>query len=277
MTHRIYGPRPTPHSVPIVVLHGFLGSMKNVQNMCRRITSNTNRTVVAVDARNHGSSPYTDSHNYFDLAADVSRLITMLGVQKSILIGHSMGGRTAMVLALMEPSKVASQIIVDISPMTTTTNLKNTFPMVLEEMANIDFKGMNLNKAKLFARKKIFATGFCPSERDLHLILMNIGLLKDETIGWKYNLNALRDNTNKILSFPTIPEQQYFGPTLFLGGQLSYAVPPDDMPGIHELFPNAHLLFIKGAGHNVHLDNPYSFYEAVMQFLLYNALVDTKT
>ncbi|PZC81877.1 sn-1-specific diacylglycerol lipase ABHD11 [Helicoverpa armigera] len=273
--YKIHGPSPTPSSVPIFVLHDCLGSKKNWESICQKMAGNTNMTVVAVDARNHGDSPYDLSHGYYDLAEDMSILIKKFGVDKCIFVGHSMGGRTAMLYALNEPSKVASLIVVDASPVSMPNGLADFYPKTIDVLSKIEFKDIDLNKAKLAARNKILESGLFQNELDLQLILMNISQLKDAKLGFKYNLEALKNNISKIVSFPTVPDKQYFGPTLFLGGQLSYALPPDDMAGIHQLFPNAHLFYIQGAGHNVHAHNPNAFYDTVMQFLYYNALMQT--
>lgn len=110
LAHKIHGPSPEAGSTPIIVLHGLLGSKKNWDSMCKKLTSQMNTTVVAADARNHGESPHDSSHNYYDLASDVSQLIQKLSLKNANVIGHSMGGRTAMVLALTE---VSLDILVD--------------------------------------------------------------------------------------------------------------------------------------------------------------------
>uniref|UniRef100_A0A2A4JLE5 sn-1-specific diacylglycerol lipase ABHD11 n=1 Tax=Heliothis virescens TaxID=7102 RepID=A0A2A4JLE5_HELVI len=247
---RVHGPRPTSASVPIFVLHDCLGSKANWEHICQRITMSTNMTVIAVDARNHGDSPEASSHGYYDLAEDITYLLNSLNIDKGIFIGHSMGGRTAMLYALTEPTKVASLVVVDISPASIPNCLAEFYPKAVDVLSSVEFNDMDLDKAKLAARKEILDSGLFQSEIDLQLILMNIARMKNNYIGWKYNLDALKSNMSKILSFPTVPEKQYYGPALFLAGQLSYALKPDDMPGIHRLFPNAHLFYVQGAGHN---------------------------
>lgn len=102
LAHKIHGPSVSDSNTPIFVLHGLLGSKKNWDSMSKKISSATQKTVVAADARNHGESPHDSSHTYNDLASDVSFLMSKLTVSKAHVIGHSMGGRTAMVLALSE-------------------------------------------------------------------------------------------------------------------------------------------------------------------------------
>lgn len=102
LTYKIHGLKPSETSKQIVVLHGLLGSKRNWNGVSSKIASTHNACVVAADARNHGDSPHDSSHTYFDLASDVSQLITKLSMKKVHVIGHSMGGRTAMTLALTE-------------------------------------------------------------------------------------------------------------------------------------------------------------------------------
>ncbi|XP_063892527.1 sn-1-specific diacylglycerol lipase ABHD11 isoform X2 [Helicoverpa armigera] len=269
LVFKVYGPSLTPDTVPIIVLHGFLGSMRNWQSMCNRITSHTNRSVIAVDARNHGDSPHADSHNYLDLAADVSKLITKLAIKKSIIIGHSMGGRTAMVLSLSEPSKIASQVIADISPVTTTTGLKDFFPKVLEVMASVDFKGKDLVNAQKEAKNVILKNDLFEHPESVYFILMNIGRLPNNTYGWKCNVPTLKKDFHHIADFPkdVLSGRTFEGPVLFIGGSESSFIPPGDITGIKQLFPKAVLRYIPNVGHNVHAEDPNAFFNMVVQFL----------
>lgn len=102
LAYKMHGPNVTDANIPIVVLHGLLGSKKNWDSMSKKLSSALQKTVIAADARNHGESPHESSHTYHDLASDVSFLMSKLTIKKAHVIGHSMGGRTAMVLALSE-------------------------------------------------------------------------------------------------------------------------------------------------------------------------------
>nr|XP_021182527.2 protein ABHD11 [Helicoverpa armigera] len=275
LSYRIHGPSPRPGSVPIFVLHDCLASKKNWETFCHKLTVPTNMTVIAADARNHGDSPHHSSHGYYDQAADVSHLLTKFSVEKGIFIGHGMGGRTAMVLALTQPTKVASMVVVDISPVSTSCGLADFYPKTIDALSTMDFKGMNINTAEQTAKNKMIENNLFQTEKELDYMLMNVGKLKNRTYGWKYNLGALRKNVDNIVSFPKLNKKQYPGPVLFLGGKLSFAIPFEDMPGILKIFPRAQILYIDGAGHNAHVDQPQTFYDTVMQFLHYNSLMQT--
>lgn len=101
LAYKVHGDT-TFYQTPIIVLHGFLGSKRNWDSMSKRINDSTSVSVIAVDARNHGESPHVSTHSYKDLASDVHELLVKLSIKEALVLGHSMGGRTAMVLALME-------------------------------------------------------------------------------------------------------------------------------------------------------------------------------
>lgn len=101
VAYKVHGDT-TFYQTPIIVLHGFLGSKRNWESMSKKINDSTSMRVIAVDARNHGESPHESTHSYKDLASDVRELFAKLSIKEALVLGHSMGGRTAMVLALME-------------------------------------------------------------------------------------------------------------------------------------------------------------------------------
>ncbi|KAF9407723.1 hypothetical protein HW555_012343 [Spodoptera exigua] len=275
VAHRIHGPSPSPGSLPIIVLHGCLGSKKNWEKICNYITVSTYKTVIAVDARNHGDSPYTANHNYHSLAADVSKLMSKFSIEQSIIIGHSMGGKTGMVLALTEPSKVASLVVVDTSPVSIPGTLADEYPKIMKAMTTVDFKGMDLESARDLAKNKMMQHNLFHSEHDLQNILVNIGKLADKSIGWKYNLKTLMNTVDDIISFPNMFGRTYKGPTLFVAGRLSYAIPPEDLRGIRKLFPGACLVYVEGVGHHVHAEDPNTFLDTITQFLSDNSKIQT--
>nr|XP_021184901.2 protein ABHD11 [Helicoverpa armigera] len=269
LVYKLYGPSLTPDTVPIIVLHGFLGGKRNWHTVSNRIACHTYRTVIAVDARNHGGSPHTDSHTYLDLAADVCKLIKKLHIKKSVIMGHSMGGRTAMVLALTEPSKIARQIIIDISPVSTCQSLKKFFPHVLEVMSAMDFKGKDLASAKMQAKSIILKHHLFKREESMYFVLRNIGKLPDNSFGWECNVRTLLKDFHHVADFPTeaLRGRTFEGPVLFIGGSESSFIPPEDITGIRQFFPKAVLRYIEDVGHNLHVQDPTTFFNMVIQFL----------
>ncbi|XP_038217333.1 protein ABHD11-like [Zerene cesonia] len=253
---------------PVIVIHGLLGMKKNWESVSKSINESTNKAVIAVDVRNHGESPHTESHTYPELASDISQLISKLSIKSSHVIGHSMGGRTGMVLALTEPAKVASLIVVDISPVSTAGILNDFFPKLIEVMKAVNYKGAdNISKARSIAKEHLVKSGLVKAESS-GFLLINVGLRPDGSYGWLCNLNALNKHFPDIATFPSgLDGKQYSGPTLFIGGEESNYLPRQDLPGIKKYFPNAKLEYVKDVGHNVHAEDPNAFLKIVLRFL----------
>ncbi|XP_075983984.1 sn-1-specific diacylglycerol lipase ABHD11-like [Anticarsia gemmatalis] len=272
LAYKIHGPSPSGSSKNIIALHGLLGSKRNWDSMCKMINSATNASVVAADIRNHGDSPHNSTHTYPELASDVSQLITKLSMNKAHIIGHSMGGRTGMVLALSEPSKVASLVVADISPVSTAGILNDFFPKLIDVMKSVNFQGSDtLGKARTAAKTTILSSGLIDSPEGAAFIIMNVGQLADKSYGWKCNLDALKQNFVTIATFP--PDyngKQYPGPTLFIGGGRSNYLPKTDEPGIKSYFPQAELQYIPHVGHNVHAEDPTAFLNILKDFFSKN-------
>ncbi|CAH0595412.1 unnamed protein product [Chrysodeixis includens] len=267
LAYKVYGPSPTS-GTPILVLHGLLGSKRNWNNVCNQLTASMNTSVIAVDARNHGDSPHDSSHTYLELASDVSKLITSLSLNSAVLIGHSMGGRTGMALALTEPSKVEKLVVVDITPVARELR-RDYFPKLMTVMKSVSFEGLDtVQKARDAVKTKITESGLIKGTDQMFYIFMNIGQEKDGSFKWRCNVDALINNFDEVASFPDLSGKTYEGPTLFVGGQESDHIPPDDITAIQKLFPKAQLQYVSGAGHNVHAEKPKEFLNLVIPFLL---------
>ncbi|XP_013190921.2 protein ABHD11-like [Amyelois transitella] len=267
LAYKIHGRRPTD-GIPVIVLHGLLGSKRNWDTMSKNISHGLNRSVVAVDIRNHGDSPHVNSHTYAELAEDVVKLLGKLSVSKADLIGHSMGGRTAMVLALSEPSKISHLVVVDISPVSTAGILNDFFPKLIDVMKSCNIESQpDEAAAKNVAKEKIYASGIVPPNAPIHFILMNIGTRANK-VAWKCNLDVLKHHFTDIASFPSeMAGKTFDGPTLFVGGRNSNYIPPDDITGIKGFFPKADLVYVQGVGHNPHAEDPNAFFNIVTNFL----------
>ncbi|XP_059054204.1 uncharacterized protein LOC131848388 [Achroia grisella] len=268
LAHIIHGKKPK-EGTPIFILHGLLGAKKNWESMSKKIASSMQKSVIAIDARNHGESPHDPSHTYLNLASDVVQLMNKLSVKQIDIIGHSMGGRTAMVVALTEPLKISHLVVVDISPVPTTIVLDSVFPKLLDFMKTIKFHYFkNLVEARADVKKKLMASGVIENEGMSNFILMNIGTKPDKSIGWNCNIPALKENFKYIATFPTeVSGKQYSGPTLFIAGKESSYILPSHIDTILKYFPKAELKYVPGTGHNVHAEDPSTFYNLVTQFL----------
>lgn len=242
----------TPDSqLPLLIVHGLYGSARNWSVIARRLSAN--RHIVAVDMRNHGSSFHSDTHDYPAMADDLAQVIKHFG-GKSDVLGHSMGGKAAMVLALTRPELVNRLIVADIAPVSYT----HTQIHLVEAMQALDLSRVE----KRSDADRLLETSIeTPSVRAFLLQSLDI---KERR--WRLNLDALGANMPEILSFPEVTSQ-FDGPTLMLSGAESDYVLPQHKPLIRNLLPNAKFAKIPGAGHWLHAEKPREFEAAIETYL----------
>lgn len=243
----VHGPdRPGP---PLLIAHGLFGSGRNWGVLARRLSAD--RPVLTVDMRNHGASFRDDDHSYPAMARDLSEVIAAHGGQADVL-GHSMGGKAAMTLALTEPERVRRLIVADIAPV----------PYDHSQQENID--AMRRVDLGAIASRADAAAQLGELPPDVAAFLLQSLDMKERR--WRLNLDALEANMAAILSFPEI-DGRFEGPALFLSGAESSYVRPEHRPRIKALFPRARFAKIPGAGHWLHADKPRETQAAVAQFL----------
>jgi len=241
---------------PVVILHGLYGAKRNWASIAARLASR--RRVLTVDLRNHGESAWDARHDYEALAADVARLIeTRIGGPADVL-GHSMGGKAAMMLALGRPDLVARLVVVDIAP-APSPGTAAVAPHVLRAVP----------LAGLTRRAEVEAA-LAPAIPDpaVRAFLAANVRCGPNGLAWTINLEALDRHFADILSFPDVPAGVSFTkPTLFIAGGRSDYVRPEHQPAIERLFPTASVQAIPGAGHWVHAEAPAAFLEVAERFL----------
>lgn len=241
--------------VPLVILHGLFGMSDNWQTLARRFAER--RTVVLLDLRNHGQSPHDPAHDYPAMAGDVAETVRHLGYARADVLGHSMGGKVAMRLALDTPGLVRRLVVVDMGV--------RAFPGGHERY----FAAMrNLPIADPLSRKQVDARlAETVDDPGIRMFLMK-NLRRERTGGyaWKLNLEALEANYASILAALEAPAPSAV-PALFVRGGRSHYVRDEDWPAIAALFPRATLTTVAGAGHWVHAEAPGALREAVTAFL----------
>ncbi len=239
----------------LVILHGLMGAARNWAGMVQTLSEG--RRVVALDLPNHGASPWSETMDYPFLAAQVAEAIGDLGGRAAVL-GHSMGGKAAMVLALTRPELVERLVVADIAPVAYT----HTFAPYVRAM-----RAVPLGQVSRRAEVEAQLAARIPDPRVRAFLMQN--LENGETgYRWRPNLAVLNAAMDDILAFPALREaSRYEGPTLFLAGADSDYVLPDHLPQIHRLFPAARLESIPGAGHWLHADQPAAFTAALRRFL----------
>ncbi|XP_054445228.1 sn-1-specific diacylglycerol lipase ABHD11 [Pteronotus mesoamericanus] len=265
-------PRPVPLSYKLldgeaarpalVFLHGLFGCKTNFNSIAKALAQQTGRRVLTVDARNHGDSPHNPDMSYEAMSQDLQDLLSQLGLVPCVLIGHSMGGKTAMLLALQRPELVERLIAVDISPVETTSI--SDFPAYMAAMRAINIPDeVSRSSARKLADKQL--SSLIQDTAVRQFLLTNL-VEADGRYIWRVNLDALAQHVDKILAFP--PRQEsYPGPTLFLLGGNSKFVPPSHHPEIRRLFPRAQMQTVPNAGHWIHADRPQDFMAAIRGFL----------
>ncbi|KAM3928219.1 sn-1-specific diacylglycerol lipase ABHD11 [Leptodactylus fuscus] len=247
---------------PLVLLHGLFGSKSNFQSIARALVRRTGRKVLTVDARNHGTSPHCDVVTYPAMSADVRHLLRQLKISTCVLIGHSMGGKTAMTLALEEPAMVERLVSVDISP--SPTRPQTGFPQYIRVMQNVSLEGkMPRSTARRLADEQLSTT---VKESSIRQFLLTNLVQENGHFKWRVNLDAISNHLQDILDFPEC-HSSYTGPTLFLGGANSPYISSENYPDIERLFPNASVEYIEGAGHWVHAERPQDFLNAICNFV----------
>ena len=239
--------------VPLLIVHGLFGSARNWRVVQKRLAEG--RRVIAVDLRNHGDSFWSADHSYEALAEDLAEVIAAHGGVADVL-GHSMGGKAAMVLALSEPALVGRLIVADIAPVA----YGHTQAAHIEAMQAVDMTAVTRRSE---ADKQL---ALRVAEAPLRAFFLQSVELGETGAKWKLNLDALGAEMPHIMGFPSL-ERQFEGPTLFLSGAESDYVKPKVQPEIPALFPRAEFAAIAGAGHWLHAEKPREFLLEVERFL----------
>lgn len=238
---------------PLLIVHGLFGSARNWGVIARHLARG--RPVFAVDMRNHGQSPRSDSHSYADMAADLAKVIAAHGGKADVL-GHSMGGKAAMQLALTRPELVRKLVVADIAPVAYGHDQTRHINAMRDlDLADLSSRGE--------ADRRLALTLDDPSLRAFFLQSLD---LKEQPPKWRLNLDALEREMPKIVGWPGTTGQ-FDGPTLFLTGSDSHYVQPEHREIIRALFPKARFAKIPGAGHWLHAERPREFEAAVEVFL----------
>ncbi|MZR12620.1 alpha/beta fold hydrolase [Maritimibacter sp. DP07] len=236
---------------PILIVHGLFGSGRNWGVIAKRLSDS--RRVVTVDMRNHGDSPRADDQSYAAMAEDLAEVIEEIGGPADV-IGHSMGGKAAMVLALDRPALVNRLIVADIAPV----DYGHSQLPLIEAMQGLDLSGV---ETRSDADQALAAA--IPETPVRAFLLQSLDVREKR---WKLNLDVLARDMEKVTGFPEV-EGTFEGPTLFLAGAESDYVQPGHRSRIKALFPNAQQAKIPGAGHWLHAEKPREFEAAARAFL----------
>lgn len=251
---REYGsPRNQP---PVVLLHGLFGSSANWHGIARRLEGEHH--LIVPDLRNHGRSPHAMASGYEAMAGDVLELLDGLGGGAASLVGHSMGGKVALWLALRWPERVARVAALDIAPV----GYSPRFGPLLKALETLDLTGLHSRmEADALLAGEIRNTS-------LRAYLLQNLVLEQGHWRWRMSLTNLREALPHLLDFPhTGTTRPFTGPTLFLYGARSDYIEGRYLPQIRTLFPFARLRAVAGAGHWLYAEQPETVTRALQTFL----------
>jgi esterase len=240
---------------PLVILHGLFGSLDNWMTLAKKLGEHFE--VFIVDARNHGQSPHNEEFNYNIMADDLYGFLMENQIIDPIILGHSMGGKTAMQFAMNYPNKLTKLIVADIAP--------KAYPVhhtsILEGMLSINLNVINTRKdADEELSKSIddFSTR--------QFLLKNLYWIEKDKLAWRFNLPVVNNNIETIgqgLENIEIFEK----PTLFIRGEKSNYITKNDFESINQIFPNSEIKTMN-TGHWLHAENPDEFMQIVNSFLM---------
>ncbi len=233
---------------PLVILHGLFGAARNWGAIQRRLSAR--HRVLAMDLRNHGASPRSETMDYPSMAADVAEAIGAAGAAPAAVLGHSMGGKAAMALALTRPGLVSRLLVADIAPVpypprqARIVNAMRAVPLRpglsrREADAALQAEGVQDPATRAFLLQNLRFEGGAPA--------------------WRCGLDEIAAAMAAIEGFPDLPDARYEGPTLFLLGERSDYMQPEHRPRARELFPAARFLTLRGTGHWLHAEKPEEF------------------
>lgn len=239
----------------LLVLHGLFGTLDNWQTLAKQWA--THQTVYLLDARNHGRSPHTDHIDYPAMAADVLAFMDAQGLAMADLLGHSMGGKTAMEFALRYPQRVNQLVVVDIAPKAYPPGHDDVFAGL---MAIDPTRLSSRQEAEAILETKVADSGV------RQFLLKNLSRTPAGPFEWKMNLPVLSRDYPQILANISATGV-YSGPALFIRGERSGYVAPTDEATIRQYFPQATVATVAGAGHWVHAEAPAALLALTQQFL----------
>ena len=239
---------------PLIILHGLFGSSDNWYSLAKIFAEHF--TVFQVDQRNHGQSPHSDDFDYRLLTEDLAEFIQAHAIQRPVIMGHSMGGKTAMNFAVRYPQQLSRLIVVDIVP--------KEYPVhhdaILEGLKAVPLEGI-----KSRAEADQILSGYVPEFPVRQFLLKNLSRKNNGGFEWKINLSAIDNNIERLgagMVFPGI----YEGPALFITGTQSNYFDEGDEEGIQSIFPRAEFA-VMDTGHWVQAEKPEEFAQVVLNYL----------
>lgn len=260
-TLTLYSRKVGENGPDFVVLHGLFGSGKNWRSFAGSLEEDFQ--VWTLDARNHGDSPHADSMSYQQMAEDVVRFFDGNELENVILLGHSMGGKTAMQLALRFPDRIAALIVVDIAPVCYDHQQKQL--KLIEAMQGLHLEA-EMSRSDI--EKKLALK--IPEKRLLSFLMTNL-YRQNGQFQWRIGLEQIAAGMPYLLNYPEV-NSVFEGPVQFIGGENSAYLKFEYHALIRKKFPESRITMLKNCGHWLHVEQPAAFQKTVNEFLRYNNL-----
>jgi pimeloyl-ACP methyl ester carboxylesterase len=240
---------------PILILHGYFGMGDNWKSQANQLAKNFE--VHLLDQRNHGRSFHSDDFDYELMVEDLENYFEFHELEEAVVLGHSMGGKTAMLFAVEHPEKVKSLLVADIAP----KNYPPHHDQILEALNAVDFSQIRMRTEVDRVLKN-----YIEEEGVRQFLLKNVYRKSKNELSFRFNLQSLTENNSEI-GAPLPAFTQYEGPTLFLKGANSGYISSEDSFLIEAHFPASKIVTIPNAGHWLHAENPADFLKEVLEFL----------
>ena len=240
-----------------IILHGFLGMGDNWKTHAKNL-SEKEYCVHLVDQRNHGRSFWSDKFDYEVMVNDLLQYLNHHGINQCVVLGHSMGGKTAMAFALQYPDRIQKLIIADIAPKYYAPHHQK----ILAGLSTLNLEEVSSRKAAAEHLKN-----FIPEAGTRQFLLKNLYWVSEGKLGLRINVAVLK-NAAEAVGAAIQSQKQYHQPTLFLYGENSNYINPMTDTEILKYFPKAEIIEIKGAGHWLHAEKPLLFFKTLTQWLV---------
>jgi esterase len=250
---------------PLVILHGLYGASDNWHTIAGKLSDKFK--VVIPDLRNHGQSPHDDEMDFKVMSEDVTGLLDRLNIQKCILLGHSMGGKLAMQIALGHAHRVEKLVVVDVAPRSYLSAYSKHYEFhkqVIGKMKSLDIH--RLQSRQEAEEKLMEAAG---SIQVVQFLLKNLKSKKEGGYEWKLNMDAIHRSLHKLIDGLGDGQGKVTlqTPALFIKGALSDYIEEGDMAQIKEIFPQSRIETVEGTGHWVHAEKMDAFLEILLNFI----------
>jgi esterase len=248
--------RKSGEGKPLLIMHGLFGMSDNWSTLSKQF-SEKGFLVYIVDARNHGRSPHSDEFDFPLMSADMIELMDDEKIQSANIIGHSMGGKTAMWMACENPNRISKLLVADMAPRFYAPHHEGVIAAIhAADPAIITSR----KEAEKFLRESLHDEG------TIQFLLKNLYWNENEKLDWRFNLNGIEKNLSNIGI--ALPEHfRFSGRTLFLRGEKSGYITETDKTDILKHFPSAEIKTVPDAGHWIHAENPSGFMNAALEFL----------